>query len=177
MTIVLGAKLTVTVATGMTVTVTPIEPTLPSLVAVIVAVPAFTPLTSPETASTDAMVASELLHAIVRPVRTFPLASLVVAVACVVAPTTMLDEVILTETVATGAGGGVGGGVLPLVTVMLAVPLLPSEVPVMVAEPAPAPVMSPVAPSTVTTVGFDVDQTRARPVSTLPLASRATAVA
>ena len=70
---------TLTVATGTGATVIEAVPVLPSLVAVIVAVPAATPLTRPllETAAIDGSLD---VHVTVRPVRTLPLASFVVAV-------------------------------------------------------------------------------------------------
>ena len=46
------------------------------------------------------MLVFELDHAMLRPVRTFPLASLVVAVSCDVLPTWMVSGVGVTETVA-----------------------------------------------------------------------------
>ena len=73
-------NVTATVATGTSVTVTGAEPAMPSLVAVIVAVPATSAVTSPD-ALTDAVVAALLDQVTVRPVSTFPLASFNVAVA------------------------------------------------------------------------------------------------
>jgi hypothetical protein len=84
-TMVAVGGLTVTVATGASVTVTVVDPVLPSLVAVIVAVPGLTPVTTPlvETVATpDALV----VHVTVRPVSVLPLASLRVAVSVEVAP-------------------------------------------------------------------------------------------
>src|SRR2546430_13153686 len=82
-------------------------PLFPSLVAVIVAVPAADPVTSP-LALTVATPAALVPHAIVRPVSTFPLASSSLAVTCTVAPTGTLSDAGLTTTDATGAGGGGG---------------------------------------------------------------------
>ncbi len=59
---------------------------LPSLAAVIVALPAATPVTSP-LELTVAFVMSELDHVTARPVSTLPLASFVTALSCCVAPT------------------------------------------------------------------------------------------
>src|SRR5439155_26406768 len=86
-TYMLGAVgLTVTDATGTIATVTLAVPLCPSLVAVIVADPAATPVTSPA-AVTVAIAVFELVHATPRPVSTFPAASFGVALSCVVAPT------------------------------------------------------------------------------------------
>src|SRR5256885_14128562 len=58
---------------------------------------------------------------------------------------------------------------------MLDVPLLPSDVAVMVAEPTAAPVTNPL-PSTVATDGLSVDQVITRPDNGLPFASLGVAV-
>src|SRR5436305_4421486 len=58
---------------------------------------------------------------------------------------------------------------------MLDVPLLPSDVAVMVAEPTAAPVTNPL-PSTVATDGLSVDQVITRPDNGLPFASFGVAV-
>jgi hypothetical protein len=85
-------SVTVTEATGAgggggaVVLVTPALPIFPSLVALMVALPAASALTSPA-ADTEAMVGAELLHVIVRSVTTAPVESLTTAVACVVPPT------------------------------------------------------------------------------------------
>jgi hypothetical protein len=65
------AGVTVTDATGAGVTVTVEEPDCPSLVAVIVAVPAATPVTTPagDTVATALLL---VLHAMARPVSTAP---------------------------------------------------------------------------------------------------------
>src|SRR5438876_539725 len=112
-------------------------PLFPSLVAVIVAVPAADPVTSP-LALTVATPAALVPHAIVRPVSTFPLASFRLAVSCTVAPTGTLADAGLTTTDATGAGGG-GGFPTRRSTDPGAVPLFPSLVAVMVAVPAATP--------------------------------------
>src|SRR3954468_10032567 len=104
---------------------------MPSLVATMLAVPAATAVTVP-VELTVAAAALELDQLIVRPERTFPLASFRTAVACVEAPTPMLPEATLTVTEATGTGGG--GGVE--VTVRLTPPLFPSLVALIVADPA-----------------------------------------
>src|SRR5437879_7142666 len=68
-----------------------------------------------------------------------------------------------------------GRPVLGAVTVIAEVPLFPSEVAAMVAEPAARPVTSPV-PLTRAIVLSPLDQLTARPVSGLPLASFGVAV-
>jgi hypothetical protein len=166
------AGATVTVATGAgggAVTVMAAVPLFPSLVAVIVADPAATPVTSP-VEETVAAPALEVVHVTARPVSTVPPASRSVACSCVVCPACTLAEDGATVTVATGGGGGGGAAV----TVIAAVPLWPSLVAVIVAEPAPAPLTRP-AVETVATEGFDVDQVTTRPLRTLPPASRAVA--
>src|SRR3989440_8409613 len=106
------------------VTVMADVPLCPSLVAVIVADPAATPDTSqlPLTVAADVL---PLLHVTTRPDSVLPLASFGVAVSCTVWPTPTLAEAGLTVTDATGT----------LVTVIAAVPLCPSLVAVIVAEP------------------------------------------
>jgi hypothetical protein len=129
--------LTTTVATGAgsAFIVTDAVPLLPSLVAVIVTVPAPNVETSP-LADTVASDVFEELQVTVRPDSCAPLASRIVAVSCTAVPTlTVLDEG-ETVTVATGAGGGA-------LTVIDAVPLLPSLVAVIVAAPAATAVTSP----------------------------------
>src|SRR6266550_2337398 len=118
------AGLTTTDATGISVTVAPAVPVFPSLVAVIVVVPARTPLTSPLllTVATTALL---LVHVTGRPVNVLPVESFSVAVSCTVCPTRMLAGAGETSTDATGT----------LVTVIAAVLLLPSLVAVIVAEP------------------------------------------
>ena len=132
---------------------------IPCAVAVTVAEPAFLLVTSPvvETVTTDE---SELDQVTVMPVSTLPFASLRVTTNCLVCPTirTTKDWLIVTD--ATGI----------LATVMVVVPVFPSAVAVIVAEPVAMPVTSPVA-ETVTADGFELDQVTVMPVSTLPFAS------
>src|SRR5258705_219239 len=119
------AGLTVTEATGTGVTVKADVPLFPSLVAVIVAAPAATPVTRPlaltvaTTGALDAQVTT-------RPVSIVPAESMVTAESCKVAATRMLATAGLNATVATGT----------LVTEIAATLLFPSLVAVMVAEPA-----------------------------------------
>jgi hypothetical protein len=155
---------TLTVATGTGVTVTLAVPLLPSLVAVIVAEPAATPVTTPLD-DTVAIPVLELDHVTVRPVSTLLFASRVVAVSCTVRPTVTLGVAGATVTDATGTG----------VTVTLAVPLLPSLVAVIVAEPTATPVTTPLD-ETVAIPVLELDHVTARPVSTLLFASYAVAV-
>src|SRR5437867_7343377 len=79
------AGVTVTEATGTGVTVMDAVPLWPSLVAVIVAAPATSPLTSP-LPLTVATAALLLDHDTTRPDNRLPFASLGVAVSCTVAP-------------------------------------------------------------------------------------------
>src|SRR2546427_8198669 len=146
-------------ATGTGVTVMADAPLFPSLVAVIVAVPAVFPVTSP-LALTVATVALLLAQRTVRPDSGLPLASWGVAVSCTVWPTCTDAVAGLTVTDATGT----------VLTVIVAVPLCPSEVAVIVAEPAATPVTSPLA-LTVATAGLPLDQAIVRPESELPFAS------
>src|SRR6266576_1639239 len=158
------AGVTVTDATGTGVTVMAAVPLWPSLVAVIVAEPATLVVTSPLLLTVATVVLFEA-HVTVRPVKTLPFASLRVAVSCTVWPAGTLAEGGVTVTEATGAPA----------TVMLAVPLWPSLVAVMVTDPAVTPVTSPL-PLTVAMLLLLDDQLMARPVNGLPLASRGVAV-
>src|SRR2546429_198844 len=141
------------------VTVMAAVPLCPSLVAVIVAEPATTPVTSP----LELTVATAVLlldHVIVRPDSGLPFASFGVAVSCAVFPAGTL------------AVAGVAGTV---VTVMLAVPLCPSLVAVIVAEPATLPVTSPLE-LTVATDVLELAHVITRPDKGLPVASLGVAV-
>src|SRR2546425_11085648 len=153
------AGLTATDATGTFVTVTVAEPLLPSLVAVIVAEPAATPVTRP-LPLTVATAALLVAHVTVRPFSTPPPASLGVAVSCTVWPTRTLADAGLTVTDATGT----------FVTVTVAEPLLPSLVAVMVAVPAATPVEKP-SPLTAATAALLVAHVTVRPLSAFPAES------
>src|SRR5207248_1379256 len=124
-----GDGVTATEATGAGVTVTSDVPLCPSLVAVMVAVPAATPVTSP-LPFTRATAVLLLDQVTTRPLSGFPLASFGVAVSCTVEPSCTLAGEGLTVTEATGT----------VVTVTADVPLLPSDVAVIVAVPAATPV-------------------------------------
>src|SRR5947207_1401281 len=121
------------------VTVTADVPVLPSDVAVMVAEPAVTPLTSP-------------------------------------LPFTVATAVLLLDQVTTRPDNGLPFASLGVaITVTPEVPLLPSDVAVMVAEPAVTPLTSPLPPTVATDVLL-LDHVTTRPVSTLPLASFRVAV-
>src|SRR5256886_3038970 len=114
-----GAGLTTTDATGTSVTVTAALPAFPSLVAVIVAVPAATPFTSP-LLLTVAILVLPLVHVTVRPVNAAPAESFGVALSCAVCPTWGLAVAGETATEATGArAGGVQAETPGLQTVAL----------------------------------------------------------
>src|SRR5881396_2947873 len=153
------AGLTVTDATGTRFTVTAAVPRCPSLVAVIVAALAATPVTSPveDTVATAGVPDAQVTD---RPESTLPAASFRVVVSCTVAPTSTTAVAGLTVTDATGT----------IATVTLAVPLFPSLVAVIVADPAATPVTSPAA-DTVAIAVFELVHATARPVSTFPAAS------
>src|SRR3989442_9276340 len=128
------AGLTVTEATGTLVTVTVAVPLCPSLVAVIVAAPAATPVTKPlpETVAAAVLLVAQVTA---RPLRAVPFASFGVAVNWVVVPTVTPAAVGLTVTEATGT----------LVTVMADVPPCPPLLAVAVAGPGATPGPTPLA--------------------------------
>jgi hypothetical protein len=100
------------------------------------------------------------LHATARPVRTPPLASNVVAVACEVPTAVIGFGLRATVTDATGTG----------TTVIAEIPFFPSLVAVIVAPPAETALTMPVA-LTVATAGLLEDQVTSRPVSNWLIAS------
>src|SRR5213080_1316178 len=156
--------LTVTDATGTVLTVTVAVPLCPSLVAVIVAAPAVTPVTSPPalTVATAVLLLPQLTG---RPDNGLPLASFEVAASCTVWPTCTDAVPGLTVTDATGT----------VLTVIVVVPLCPSLVAVIVAAPAVTPVTTPL-PLTVATAVLLLPQLTGRPDNGLPLASFGVAV-
>src|SRR5712691_5283823 len=158
------AGLTVTVATGTCTTVIAAPPLCPSLVAVIVAEPATFPVTSP-LELTVATAVLELAHVTTRPDNGLPLASFGVAVSCTVVPSFTEGPAGATVTEATGT----------TVTVTLAVPLWPSLVAVIVAEPATFAVTSPLLETVATDVLLE-DHVTVRPVRMLPFASLSVAL-
>jgi len=113
-----------TEATGIDVTVIAAVLLLPSLVAVIVAVPATLAVTSPLPLTVATLVLL-LAHITVRPASAAPAESFGVAASWTVWPTATLAVAGETATEATGT----------VVTVIVAVLLLPSLVAVIVAEP------------------------------------------
>src|SRR4029077_2295124 len=146
-------------------TVTAAVPLCPSLVAVIVTGP---PVATPVTSPLPFTLAIALLldcHVIVRPVNGLPFASFGVAVSCTVPPIATLAVAGVTVTDATGTG----------VTVMADVPVLPSLVAVIVAEPAALAVTSPFE-LTLAAVLLLEDHVMTRPVRMLPVASLSVAV-
>src|SRR5213083_1704990 len=155
---------TSTVATGTFVTVTDEVPLFPSLVAVIVADPGVTPETSP-LLLTAATAVLELDHVTVRPESGFPPASFGVAVSCTVWPACTDAEGGVTSTVATGT----------FVTVIDEVPLFPSLVAVIVAEPGVTPETRPLLFTAATAV-LELDNVTVRPERGAPLASFGVAV-
>src|SRR5437870_9878924 len=150
---------TVTEATGTCTTVMADVPLCPSLVAVIVAVPATFPVTSP-LELTVAIAVLPLTQLTVRPVSGLPFASFGVAVSCTVLPSFTQADAGLTVTEATGT----------LETVTLAVPLCPSLVAVIVADPATVPATSPL-PLTLATEVLLLAHVTVRPDSGFPVAS------
>src|SRR5437773_2776571 len=116
-------------------------PLLPSLVAVIVAEPTATAVTRP-LALTVATAVLLLDQVTTRPVPVAPVESWVTAESCRVPPTNRLAEAGLTVKEATGTRD----------TVMAAVPLLPSLVAVIVAEPAATAVTNPLLLTVATAV-------------------------
>jgi hypothetical protein len=152
------AGATVTDATGTCTTVIADVPLCPSLVAVIVAVPATFPVTSPLalTVATDVLLLAQVT---LRPLSGLPFPSFGVAVSWTVLPSFTDADAGATVTDATGTK----------VTVIVAVPLLPSLVAVMVAEPAAAPVTRPLLVTLATDVLL-LAQLTAR-ASGLPFAS------
>src|SRR5207249_89044 len=146
------------------VTVMAAVPLCPSLVAVIVAEPATIPVTSPlELTVTTAVLLLD--HVIVRPDSALPFASFGVAVSWSALPAGTFAELGLTVTDATGT----------CTTVMADVPLCPSLVAVIVAEPATLPVTSPLE-LTVATDVLELAHVTTRPDNGLPLTSLGVAV-
>ena len=137
---------------------------MPSLVAVMVAAPAVTPVTRP-LVSTVATAVASLAQVTTRPVSGLPFASFAVAVSCPVCPAVRLAEAGLTATEATGT----------TVTVIAAAPLCPSLAAVTVAAPGPTPLTSPL-PFTVSTAALLVAHVITRPFRELPRASLGVAV-
>ncbi len=154
-----------TLFTGAGDTVSVTTSLLPSLVPVMIALPAARAVTTP-LAFTVATVVALLLQITVRPVSTVPFDERNTALACTVSPTTIDESVSVTSTESTGIGE----------TVTVAVPLFPSLVAVITDVPTATAVTTP-APDTVATDGEALLHVTTRPVSTPPTESRVTAVA
>src|SRR5881409_1500454 len=146
------------------VTVMAEVPLCPPLVAVIVADPAATPATSPPPLTVAADVLP-LCQVTVRPTSGLPFASLGVALSWTLLPAETDVDAGVTVTDATGM----------CTTVMAELPLFPSLVAVIVADPATTPVTSPV-PFTPAADGLLFDHVIDRPTSVLPSASFSVAV-
>jgi hypothetical protein len=151
---------TVTLVTGTAVTVTAALPLLSSLVAVIVALPTDTAVTTPLelTVATAGLLDDQDTT---RFMTIVPFASLTVDVRVVVVPTTTLFVAGATVTLPTGTG----------VTLTVAVPDLDSLVAMMVAVPGATAVTTPLADTAATAGLLDV-QVTGRSVTTAPFASR-----
>src|SRR5213592_664091 len=162
--IVAEAGVTATEATGTVVTVIEEVPLCPSLVAVTAAEPVARPVTSPLplTVATDGL---ELDQLTARPESVLPLASLSVAASCCVWPTWIVADAGVRATEATGT----------FVTVIEEVPLCPSLVAVIIADPAATAVARPLA-FTVATEAFELAQVTIRPDRAFPLPSFGVAV-
>jgi hypothetical protein len=113
-------------------------------------------MTTPVDETVATAVLSEL-QVMMRPVSTFPPASRAVAVACVVCASVIVDEASVTLTDATGTGE----------TVTAEMPLWPSLVAVIVAEPGETAVTIPFCATVATAVLLDA-HVIVRPVSRLP---------
>src|SRR5205823_5753840 len=135
---------------GGAVTVIAEEPLLPPVAAVMVAEPMVTPDTRP-LLLTVATVVALLDHVIERPDTVLPAESLGVAASCTVCPTTRLAAAGLTVTEA----------MVTFATAIADVPLFPPVAAVIVAEPAPFPVTSPLV-LTVAIVVLSLDQVTTR---------------
>lgn len=158
--------LTLTLATGTGVTVAADVPTTPSTVAEMVAMPVVTAVTSPE-AETVATGGFAEAHRNVAEM-TLPFWSRATAVSCCVDPSRTENGAGVTVTV-------VMTGVCATVIVAAEVPETPSDVAVIVADPAATPVTSPLL-ETVATLGALLCQVTTRPVRTELPTSRTVAV-
>src|SRR3989442_15083640 len=139
-------------------------PVCPSLVAVIVTPPIPRPLTRP-VALTAATPRALLAQVTTRPLSGLPRGSFGIAVSCSVAPTSRLAIAGVTVTEATGT----------FVTVIADVPLFPSLVAVIVADPATTPLTNPLA-QTLATAALLLAHVTTRPLRAVPFASFGVAV-
>lgn len=153
-------------STGTSCTVIAAVPVFPSDVAVMVVLPTATPVTTPpdETVATEALLVDQVMAA---PVTTTPFASRAVATSVVVAPTFRVTVVGATVTEFTGPGGAAA-------TVIVAEPVFPFDVAVIVAVPTDTPVTTP-PDETVALEELLVVQVMDAPGTTAPSASRAIA--
>jgi hypothetical protein len=151
--------LTVTAATGTSVTVTVAEPVFPSLVAVIVAVPAETPVTVPFVL-TDATWLELLAQITVLPVRTLREASYATAFRVTVPLTVTLALAGAIATDATATGTTATGTTADC----------PPELAATCVFPTPVPVTTP-ADDTVATVVSALDQNTVAPGTVWPAGS------
>ncbi|HWG32978.1 MAG TPA: hypothetical protein VN650_02330 [Gemmatimonadaceae bacterium] len=133
------------------------DPATPSLVAVMVALPAETPVTTPAE-STVATPGFELLHATPRSVNALPLASATATIANVLTPTPIAVDASVTFTKATGAAA---------TTWRLADPETFPLTAVIVADPAATPVTIPEL-LTAATFEFVLDQFTRLPLRVWP---------
>jgi len=156
---------TVIVATGTGSTVNRAVALFPSLVAVITVSPTANVVIAPSVL-TVATAGLDELHATVRPASVAPRSSRSTALAVVAVPSVSDGSASVTCTVATGAGA----------TVIDALPLFPSLVAVIVADPAAIADTTP-ALFTEAIAGADDDQSTGRPASTAPALERSSAVA
>jgi hypothetical protein len=138
----------------------------PSLVAVMLVVPAATVVTAP-VLDTVATLGCDETQVTTRPVSTLPLESVTVAVNCVVSPAVSAVAPPLIVTRATAAGGVV-------VTVTASVPVTPSTDAVIVVAPAASAVTNPLL-ETVAVASDDELQVIVLPVIAAPDASRGVA--
>lgn len=148
---------------GGDATITVLVADRPSTVAVMVALPGATAVTSPAPL-TVATPAAEDDQATDRPPSVSPALSTGVAASCVVSPTVVTTD---DGEIVTDATGG-------KMKVIVAVPFRPSLVAVIVTEPAPRPVTVPLC-ETVATDALDELHEIARPTSARPEASLGTA--
>src|SRR5512140_271728 len=144
-------------------TAIPAVPVLPSLVAVMFAVPLVTPLTRP-VLSTVATDSSSEDHVIVRPESTLPLASSGSATRCTVSPTLMAALVGETRTDATGGG----------MTMIVATPDLPPELAAMCTVPSAMPVTTPEPDTVAMEVFSELQKMLGVPLAPSTVACRAT---
>jgi len=160
--------LTATDATGIggggvvAVTTTCAVPVLPSAVAVMLVVPAPTPVTRPAGLTVAIDVFADA-HVIGRPASVLPFASVATALSGLDTPTSSANDPGIIATAATGI----------TVTVIVDDAVFPSTVPLIAAVPAATAVTLPEA-STVATCDAEVAQTTDLPLSALAFASYAT---